>query len=819
MHRCEGCPFKTKLCGTKGPKDSPFVIVGESPGTQELLAEKPFMGPSGKMVKQILREAGFESLDIEPYYINAIDCYPAKKDMKILEQATRGCRSRVIEQIEAHPRKAILCLGLAASWSVTGDYSIRIQRDRGTVRPTPLATEGAVLTLHPAFIMRNGSALSVWRKDINQVVDLLQGKKLGAWQEPKWEVVDTPSHYAEVVDHYIKSGGLVTGDVETDHLHWMRGRMLCHGITLDGDMVHVITEKMLYAMPHLTKKLMESKRLLWNWHNGQFDIKWFMEMDIEARVDEDTMLASYTLNENKGYHDLDQIAQHWIGAPRHKDMLPKLERNQSYRDYPPELLYKYNAIDISKTHYSWYPLRAAIRADHHAINEYRTMLIPGVKFVANMQRVGVLADLDKIKANVISHEKDIEEIKGKINVYANKHIGKDINPGSWQQVRELLWVKMGLAHPSSKTDEKALIIAKRNHEHPIIDLMLDFREVAKRKGTYVANILPDPERKKNPLGFIQANGRVHADYKLHGTATGRLAGSDPNMLNQPRGPLIRSQYKAGKGKIFCEVDLNQAELRSLATMSGDKILTEIYTKNEVSIHDVTTGKFFAPKDLIASDPEVADRVRRQLQKHADFPLEQIYKEAKMRGKAVNFGIVYGREAFSLSREFNITMAEAQRWIDDWLSLYSGAADFIDFCRRAPLENRTLITMFGRKKRPGAVGRDTLQNLQNEFANFPHQSTASDIMLETAIEVQPVLVDKWNAHIWNELYDAIYFECDASDDILQEAIPYIQEVITRIPRDRGIHRIPFLGDAKIGYDWGNMEDWKGSIEKTLGPPSN
>lgn len=814
--RCEGCPWKTMTCGTRGPEDSPFVIIGESPGTRELHTGMPFSGPSGKMIAEVLNAAGFSSLGIVPYVINAMDCYPAEKNLGTLEQATRACNNRVQRQLQAHPRKLILALGLAASWAVTGDYGIRIQRDRGTVRQSPFSELGAVITLHPAFIMRNGSALSVWRKDIRQAVELLQGKQLGKWTPPTWTVVDTPSQYNDVVDEYVAAGGLVTGDIETGDLHWMKEKVLCHGITKgDGSHVHVITEKMLYAMPGTTKRLMEAPSLRWNWANGLFDIKWFMHhWGIQARVDEDVMLMSYTLNENRGYHDLDQIAQHWIGAPRHKDMLPKLPKGTSYRAYDPELLYKYNAIDLSKTHASWFPMRAAIRADWNAINEYRTILTPATDFIARMQLYGVLADQDKIRDNIVLHEAELADIRAKINVYAQRHLGHDLNPNSPMQVKELLYLKMGLGHPTMSTDENALIAAKRRTEHPIIDLMLDHREVAKRKGTYVSNILPDPTRKKNPAGFIQADGRVHADYKLHATATGRLAGSDPNMLNQPRGPLIRSQFVAGKGKIFVEVDLNQAELRSLALMSGDPILTDIYTKNEVSIHDVTTAKAFASKAAIAADPSVAAMVRAQLHAGIHITDDKLYAEAKMRGKAVNFGIVYGREAYSLSREFDIPMAEAQRWIDDWLGLYSGAADFIDYCRRAPQENRTLITVFGRKKRPGAVGRDTLKNLQNEFANFPHQSTASDIMLETAIEVSPVLKSRWNAHIWNELYDAIYFECDASDDLLQEAVPYIQDVITRIPRDRGLLRIPFLGDAKIGYTWGSMKDYDPKSGQTI-----
>lgn len=820
--KCGGCPFKTLTCGTRGPIDSPFVIVGESPGSRELAMGKPFVGPSGVLVDRVLEESGFNSLGIEPFITNAIQCLPAEKDPRILAGATRACNEHVKEQLSAHPRKVILCLGVAASWAVTGDYGIRITRDRGSVRATPYATEGAVLAVHPAFLMRQGAFYSSWKKDVQQAVKLLRGESLGKWREPTWAVIDTPSSYAELVDDYVAVGGLVTGDVETDHLHWMRGRMLCLGITRgDGDHVDIITERMLYNLPHITKRLVEAPSIRWNWHGGLFDIKWFRQMGAQARVDEDTMLMSYTLNENRGLHDLDFVAQHWIGAPRHKHMLNEYLPNKktSYRVIPSDVLYKYNAIDLSKTHKCWAPLRHAIWEDPAHINEYRTTLIPAVDFIADMQMYGVQADEDKIKENIALHEKELTEIRAKINVYSQKHLGHDINVNSPMQVKELIYGKMGLGNMSMSTDEDALIEAKRRHEHPIIDLILDHREIAKRMGTYVANILPDPERKKNPEGFIQSDGRVHADYKLHGTATGRLAGADPNMLNQPRGPLIRSQFRAVSGKIFVEVDLNQAELRSLALMSGDPLLTEIYTKNEVSIHDITTGKFFATKAEIAASSEVAWKVRQQLHAGSHITDDKLYAEAKMRGKAVNFGIVYGREAFSLSREFDIPMLEAQRWIDEWFALYPVAASFIEWCRAAPLENRNLITVFGRKKRAGAIGREMLRNVQNEFANFPHQSTASDIMLETAIEVAPVLRKNWGARIWNELYDAIYFEMDADDLLVKQAIEYVQQVIPRVARNRGLLRIPFIGDAKVGYTWGSMADWKGSIQASLEPKIN
>lgn len=786
----------------------------------ELYTGMPFMGPSGKMLAQTLSAVGFDSLGVEPYILNALSCFPRGKDLGSLTAGTHACRGRVIEQVSAHPRKAILALGNAAMWAVTGDFGLKSLKDRGRVIETAMGP--AVLASHPAYILRNGQAYSVWKKDLKQAVAIAKGTKPNEWTPPTWHVVERPSEYIALVDEYLDSGEMITGDVETDAFHWFDGRILCLGITKgDGSHVDIIPENLLYNMPRTTKKLVEGGR--WNWHNGLFDIKWFRRMGWEAKVDEDTMLLSYALNENGGFHDLDQVAQHWIKAPKHKNMLDahKSPGWKSYRDFPPKVLYEYNAIDLSKTHRMHAPLREAVAEDPHLEKLYTKTLIPANDFLAEMQLYGIELDEKKVWENHAQHLDELAGIDEQIQALAEKHLGKKINIASPLQLKELLYGKLGYGPMSRSTNKAALEEIQRRYDSPpVIDLLLKRREVAKRDSTYVINLV-DHEvvkakgRKIWVPGKVKADGRIHADYALHKTSTGRLAGSEPNMLNQPRGPIIRSQYKARKGKILGEVDLNQAELRSLALMSGDPVLTEIYTKNEVSIHDVTTAAFYASKADVMKGEGAYERVRRMLHLDQGADPSFVYGQAKMRGKAVNFGIVYGREAFSLAKEFDIPVAEAQRWIDTWFETYAGAAEFIQWCRTRPAEGRTLITNFGRKKRFGVVNYDNLQGLQNEAANFPHQSTASDIMLHVAMEVHREMVRRWDSHIWNEVYDAIYFEMDDDDVALQECIAYVQEVITRVPLDWGLTAIPFLGDAKVGYTWGSMKDWKGSTEASLG----
>lgn len=802
---CEGCPFKgsPKRVGFKGPVDSPFVIVGEGPGIHELTKGLPFVGPSGKMLDEVLERAGFNTLGIEPYVTNATQCYPGKqKNEDSMNCATLACGGRLHEELVAYPRKVILTLGSAAMRSVLGNMNMKVTRDRGKVYQSNLASCGVVVAVHPAYVMRNGTTFGPWASDVALAVSRMRGEVPELWTDPTWEEVGTRDQLealCEQVEAEVKDGDVITGDFETDSLDSLSGRILELGITWgSGDHVYIITEECFYENPDLMKRLIERKGPLWNWHNGKFDIRWAWRIGAMARVDEDTMLMSYALNENGGFHDLDQVANTWLEAPDHKGMLKPYLPNKktSYRAIPPTLRREYAAKDVKKTHRLHPVLHEQVENDRHLKKLYYGLLIPACTPLCEVEDYGVLVNLEQVEKNKQTLEWELWLLDACLDFFARQNGMGGMNFGSWQQLQTLLYNRMKLGPIGSSTDEGHLIKYQRQSNHPIFDVLMKRREIAKRGGTYVNNI---PK-------FIHPDGRIHSTLSLHKTTTGRLAGSDPNLLNQPRVPEIRAQYVAGEGKVFVEVDLNQAELRSLTIMSNDPILLDIYTKNETSVHDTTTAQIYGSKKELAEDDEKRWLACKQLLLNTTSDPEYVYKEAKMRGKAVNFGIVYGREAHSLAEEFNIPASEAQRWLDTWYNTYKGAFKFIKHCRTAPIEQRTQITVFGRKKRWGCVSYDNLKGLQNEAANFPHQSTASDVMLKTFIEVQPVLRDKWDAHIWLELYDAIYYEIDDDPVKIAESVRYVQEVIPRVARDAGLTRIPFIGDAKVGKSWGKMKDY-------------
>ena len=785
---CSGCPFGGNKVGNRGPEDSPIVIVGESPGSNELFQGYPFVGESGEMLEDALERVGLGSTDPAPYYINAIQCFPREKTPETLANAVRCCNKRVHEEIRKHPRKIILAVGNGASWAVLDTTATKITQIRGKRFPYEGSEFGVVTTLHPAYLLRQGTMYGPWKRDLAYAVALLKGTdpKDGQWKEPTWGLINSTELLQEVLERY-RHATHIAADIETggrddlgfpSGLHFQKGSIINLGVTMDGKHVDIIESKCMWDNEDLMQELLGLKAK-WIWQNGKFDIKFLRYEGLtNARVDEDTMLLSYSLNENKG-HDLDTITWDWIGAPQHKHMVDKWfadngipKKKRDYAMLPRmTLLYPYAAIDISKTFCVYFPLREAVNADKHTKKLYDEILIPASEFLTWMEMKGLELDPERIKENDAYLRAQIQEVEADIQVYARQYIGHDINVGSPIQLKNLLYAKMRLGNMGMSTDEDSLIKIQRSHDHPIIPRLMKWRTLSKARNTYVKSALGTD---KSPP-WTGLDGRVHITFKIHGTSTGRLSSGDPtNLQNWPRDPQIRGAFVAANGCTLIEQDLNQAELRCLAIMSNDPTLVEIYLRNEVSIHHITSVAMFGD--------------------HYD-------DDQKMRAKAVNFGIVYGRTAPSLAEEFNISLKEAEEYIRVWLGRYPVAAEFIQACRVTPSQQRNLITNFGRKKRWGVVSDQNQRNLENEAANFPHQSTAHDVTLKAGIECRPVVKAIWDIDFVNEIHDALYTE--SVDDINRygPATAYITSVMQRIPRDYGLTRVPFLAEAKQGTRWG------------------
>jgi DNA polymerase-1 len=292
---------------------------------------------------------------------------------------------------------------------------------------------------------------------------------------------------------------------------------------------------------------------------------------------------------------------------------------------------------------------------------------------------------------------------------------------------------------------------------------------------------------------ISPQGKIHPTLKLAATATGRLAGEDPNPQNIPRDPRIRGQFVPRSGYAILEVDYSQAELRCLALLSRCPDLCAIFDAGK-DLHVEVSIELFGP---------------------------QFTHEDKMAAKTVNFGIVYGRTAPSiandpvLNKHRNISVEEAQSWIDGWAKRFPGAWNYIQECRMAPVRNQTMVTVFGNKKRPGVVSRERLFGLQNEAANFPHQNIASNINLHAAIKLFDPLRTVYDTHIINLVHDCIVTETPfgvfqdptrAQEHVITTA-KFMASIMEAEAPLWGLKRIPFKVEPEFGFRWGNVLKFK------------
>jgi DNA polymerase-1 len=379
-------------------------------------------------------------------------------------------------------------------------------------------------------------------------------------------------------------------------------------------------------------------------------------------------------------------------------------------------------------------------------------------------------------------------MKADIGEQINEMIGYSINSGSPKQISELLFRRMKLPNKKKgSADESVLLALQKKTEHPIFSLILAHRKAVKMYGTYVKGLKRHVHTGTN---------RIHATYLLHGTRTGRLAARDPNLQNPPRDPQIRGTFVAAPGYELIEVDLSQAELRSLAALSGDPALCEVFLSGGSPHKDLAIYLFNGWEERYAkysNDP--------------GNPLWLSAKEEYTRCKNVNFGIIYGISAFGLADQIGDTKQVAHDMLDGWRRRYPVAWDFIQKCRMTPVRNQIITTCFGRKKRVGLVSKANLNFLQNEAANFPHQSIASDITLHAGIRTWKQLLE-WDVRIVNLVHDALIMESPITpqDETRGKVISLVASTMEQVPIDYGINAVPFLAEGAVGHRWGSLKEY-------------
>lgn len=807
---CSKCPYGGNTVGTKGNPDSPFVIVGESPGPEELEEGIPFVGPSGKLLDLALIHAKKALPNLpEPYVTNTCKCLPTNKTGSVVRQAIKSCRPQLIEELRHAPRTLVITLGNWALWSTTADFNKRITQAAGS--PRLIGETFYIPLFHPSWILRGNSTSKEWVKDFVNACKVAFGgddAPIIPLKDPmlvKTRVLTKPEHIHSLYKMALQKGFAML-DLETTNIDFQHDEIICLVVALEEGTSYIIPFTLLeYARP-----IIEDRRIRCGWQKGQFDYKFLHINGYDAHIDEDVMLLHYATNETPGTHDLDTMGMMLYGLPIHKHMLDEYlpSRSASFANIPLPVLYDYAGKDGHKQLFIYNRLRPEVAEDGPLNKLYTKVLIPATAFLARMEMRGVKIDIDVARENdlylrgqiaasltclmgIVKEHWTPRAIKAYMHLKGAKApptgfpLGKvfdaaemeylddlkevgGFNPGSSKQISFLLYniLKMPPVHLQmmhAKEWGTGIEILHNLPDHPIKNALIAFRQAVKNRSTYVLSYLRQMDEKEI----------VHSSISLTTTPTGRLASSDPGLHQLPRESRIRSIIRARDDMWLLEGDYNQAELRVLTVVSGDPVLLRIYTEGG-NIHKETAVGIFGEG---YSDQQYA------------------------RAKAVNFGIVYGRTGKSFAEEFHTTVSEGDRWVKGWIGRFPVAAAFLENkCRKAARIGSFLQTPMGRRRRFPKMKGSQVVRLENQAANFPPQSIASDCTLLAAIAAEEELL-AIGCHIILLVHDAIIVETPPDIIIARIARDIIKHYMTKIPKEWLKTDVPFLTDFKLSYNWG------------------
>lgn len=397
--------------------------------------------------------------------------------------------------------------------------------------------------------------------------------------------------------------------------------------------------------------------------------------------------------------------------------------------------------------------------------------MPLCEVLASMEFYGVKADAEGIKAFGEDLKIKIDELTSQIYMYA----GKEFNIASTKQLGEVLFEDLGL--PAKKKTKSgystnADVLESLMDKHPIVPLIVEYRTLTKLNSTYVDGLLK----------LIHPDGRVHSVFKQTETRTGRISSTEPNMQNIPVrkeiGRNMRKFFVAEDGYTLLDADYSQIELRVLASVCGDKNMQEAFSEGR-DIHTSTAAQVF------------------------DIPEDFVTPEMRSAAKAVNFGIIYGIGAFSLSKDIGVTVAEAKRYIKNYLDNFPKVSEFMDKTVDDGIKNGYVTTLFGRRRYIPelSASNKVLQAFGKRAAmNAPIQGAAADIIKIAMVRVYKKLREEdLDARLILQVHDELIIEAAEKDkDRAEKILKDEMENAVKLA-------VPMTVDVNSGRSWYEAKD--------------
>ncbi len=479
----------------------------------------------------------------------------------------------------------------------------------------------------------------------------------------------------------------------------------------------------------------------------------------------DLMIASYLLFSGERRHSLGSMLSLYRSLPPEAKEASPEERRARFETEAAQLASLGAELD-----------KELKQADLVKLNQ--DIELPLAAVLARMERLGIGVDASYLREISVKFGQDIKKLEAAIHDLA----GGEFNINSPQQVKEVLFEKLKLSAQGLKKTAKgrelstaASELEKLRGSHPIIEVILSYRELAKLKSTYI-DALPELVHKKT--------GRIHASFNQAVTATGRLSSSDPNLQNIPtadteHGRMVRNAFVAAPGHLLVAADYSQIELRIAAHIAGDQAMIKVFQNNE-DIHWRTAVEMWGESEAAS---------RRRI------------------AKAINFGVLYGMGPLRLSEAAGITVPEARDFIDRYFAVYPGLAAYIESAKEQLEEKGYVQTLFGRRRffrNLGLLNPRERAEAERQAVNMPIQGTQADMIKLAMVRIDDLIGRKYGdpdqapMKLLSQVHDELVFE--VRQDLVAAAVREIVPLMTGVCE----LAVPVAVNVSAGKRWGDMK---------------
>ena len=604
-----------------------------------------------------------------------------------------------------------------------------------------------------------------------------------------FHIVDSPQSL-ESLSRRLKDAQHIAFDVETTSTHAMRADLV--GISLaieplEGYYIPTGHHHATAGGPQIDLEIvinalrspLTDAGIFKVGHNLKYDFMILSRLGLRSSpLTFDTMVAEWLCNPSSRSLGLKKLAWELLGTEMTEitDLIGRGRDQRSMAEVPISEVAPYASADAEVC----LRLMPILREELENKNQwslFQNVEMPLITILADMELAGIQLDTSFLEGLSTSLSGRLDEIEGEIY----QAVGRSFNINSTQQLSKVLFEDLALTPPdrarrtaSGHYSTAASVLNEMRQSHPVVELILEYRELAKLKSTYTDTLLLQ----------VDANtGRVHTSYNQTGSVTGRLASSEPNLQNIPirteLGRQIRRAFISAPGNVLISVDYSQIELRIVAHIAEDRAMLQAFLEDK-DIHAATASAIFGVEP------------------------EAITPEIRRRAKAVNFGLIYGMSPFGLTRSTDLTLSEAENFVEAYFERFPGVRRYIDQTRLQAAESGYVATLLGRRRyfpqlvQGANVSEMARARAEREAINSPIQGTAADIIKLAMLNLPDALQQaNLDAKMLLQVHDELVFECPEHE--VKPTALLVQQVMS----DAFKLQVPLKTDVKAGVNWADL----------------